>query len=103
MKKFQQQKVTKLIKILAEYSEPILKVVENLNQKTACKFWVNSVDCRQQKKLLKKADLPLKSTSHQTNFDSYKKEEEIFKTQHPSYDLLNLVQKEDKETEDQNN
>ena len=51
MKKFQQQKVTKLIKIFAEYSEPILKVVENLNQKTACKFWVNSVDCRQQKKI----------------------------------------------------
>ena len=45
-----------------------------------------------------KADLSLKSTSHQTDFDSSKKETKNFETQHPFHDLFTFVRKEDKET-----
>ena len=91
----------KAVKNVAEYSEPILKVEENLNQKTACKSSVTSVD-NENKNLLMKADLSLKSTSHQTDFDSSKKETKIFETQHPFHDLFTFVRKEDKGTGNHN-
>ena len=83
-----------------EHSESNLKVDKIIKQETVCETSLKVVDTEDTSSI-RKTDASIKSAPHQNDSDSVKKETEPVMNNNPFHDILTLIRKEDKPTEDQ--